>query len=135
MSNRVITTQLTALRKDVDAAFAQIAKKHGLTALKLGRITYSSAGSFRGSIEGALKGSLTRVQADYEALAQMMGLPPRGTQFGNGGKHYSIDGLARSRVHCICHEDGKTYLFKAEAIKRIAGTKDFARELGKRIGL
>lgn len=113
---------LKRIRPEIDAALAEIAKKYGVKSLKLGRMTYDSSGSFKGSVEGVMEGGLSLDAQMYEAIREYEGLPPLGTSFDYKGSSYTITGANRTGTKIMAVPfNGKTYLFTRDGIKRMCG--------------
>lgn len=115
---------LKRVRPEIDAALAEIAKRHGMESLKLGRITYDRAGSFSGKIEGVMDGGASKEAQMYEVLREYEGLPPLGTTFENKQAAFTIIGANRTGSKIIATAfTGQRYLFSVDAVRRLTGGK------------
>lgn len=110
---------LKSFRADLDAAIAGLAKKYDLSELRSGRASYT-AGSFTMKIEGVAAGGKSKAASMYED-ASFLGLPPLGFSFKQGGRSFTTTGLNTTGTKVLCaRDDGTTYLFKVDGIKRLA---------------
>ena len=109
------------LRPEIDAALAEIAKKHGVN-LKCGRCTYDPTGNFTFKLEGVTEGGVTKEGALYNANAKWLGLPELGTVFAYRGQQHTITGMNTTGTKVIVkRSDNKEFLFKVEGIQRLCG--------------
>jgi hypothetical protein len=103
---------LQALRPEIDAALAVIAKKHNLSTLHLGNGSFDPvAGTFSFKLEGMAEGALGKDAARYIQHCASLGLPERGAEFDSRGIRYRTDGIntAGSKVICERLDNGKKY--------------------------
>lgn len=120
----ITPAMLKALRADADAALAPLAAKYGLSKLALGRGRYDpEAGTFAFKLEGLGAGAPGKEAALYES-AKFLGLPVLGYSFFYSGREYKTSGLNSTATKVICErDDGKKFLFKIDALKRLAAAK------------
>jgi hypothetical protein len=119
---------LNALRIDIDAALATIAKARGLTSLRTGRCTYDpNGGNFSMKVEGVAEGGQDASAKLYDDNARLFGLPKRGTEFNTMGNAYRITGMkSGGRVIAERLGTGKSFLFKPEHVKEVTARKEAA---------
>lgn len=122
---------LQAIRPDVDAALAAVAKKHGLASLKSTNCTFDPrSGNFVMKVEGVAKGGKTKEAARYEASRKFDdSLPPLGFVFKNGARSYSIVGMNSTGTKVIAaplDEPAQQFLFQRDGIKRLCARKGAA---------
>jgi hypothetical protein len=116
---------LAAIRPDMDAALAAVARKHGLASLKCTNCTFDpSSGNFVMKVEGVAKGGKTKEAARYEQSKQFDdGLPPLGYVFRSGEASYSVIGMNTTGTKVMAERldavPARTFLFQREAIKRL----------------
>ena len=85
--------KLTAIRNDMDAALIAIAKKHGLSTLKCGKVVFSDD-NFTMKVEGVEEGGLDADAKRYEVnYKSFLNLPPLGTVVTYLGKQYKVAGM------------------------------------------
>jgi len=120
MSN-ITPEKLAAIRADINAALASVAKKHDLSTLKAGKAKYTSE-NFRLELIGIFAGGKSLEAMRYESIADIEGLPPLGFTFQNKGEMYEVSGCntTGTKVMARSASDGKTYLFPVHGIKKIA---------------
>ena len=113
---------LKSLRPEIDLALAVVAKQHGLKSLHLGNAKFDpNAGTFTFQLNGLVEGGLGKEAALYLSPdAKWLGLPALGTEFASGAHRYKTTGLNSTGTKVLCQrlDDGKTYLFRIDAIKR-----------------
>ena len=115
---------MVALRPEINAALAEIAKKHNLKNLQLGNGTYSAGGNFQWKLEGICSGGLDKDAERYKNSAAMFGLPPLGTKFSIGGRSYEAVGLNTTATKVvILRDDGKRQIAPTDVVKRACGIK------------
>ena len=124
-------SNLRELRKDIDAAFAAIRQKHGVS-LSIGNISYSPEKATSRLTMVAIgdpnvasdprAAALAKAQAEFKRYADSFGLKPEqfGATFKFGRDTYKLSGLKpRSPKRPILGTsitDGKTYVFPESAI-------------------
>ena len=121
----MIDTQLLAdFRKDFEDAMKGLEQKYGLV-VSLGGIRYSPT-SFTAKIECKEGDSKDDVnEKDFYANCSKYGLSKDAydRRFTFQGKSYIIVGIRPSKrrypICCQCVEDGKTYGFTAELVKKL----------------
>lgn len=124
----VTPLMLKSLRADVDAALAPLLAKYSLAKLRLAKGTYDpNAGSFSFKVEGLAKGGTSPDAMRYDSNQQLLGIPPRPFTFQQREPErsslwtFTITGLNLTGTKVLCErDDGKTFLFKTDAIIRIA---------------
>ena len=104
---------LKTLRVEIDAALAEVAKRHGLT-LHAGSASYTE-NRFSFKLEGVTEGAPTQAAERYAEVAVMLGLPTFGSEFRSGTRKYKTCGVnsTGSKVHCE-RDDGKVFLFPTD---------------------
>lgn len=109
---------LKTLIADIDAALAEVAKKHGLESLKTSRVTYD-AGSFRTQLEGKSSVGTEREVEFFKSMAANYGLDSSILSF-DGFRLVGFDAKRRSKPWMI-RKDGdaedKTYIIDTNAAK------------------
>jgi hypothetical protein len=114
---------LENFREDFQDAMKALEQKYGFV-IELGRITYTAT-SFTGKLEvneGESKDDVN--EQDFYKYCSMYGLSKTDydRRFDFQGKHYIITGIRPSKrkypICCQCVEDGRTYGFTVEGVKR-----------------
>lgn len=104
---------VSSIRADIDAALLEIIRKHGLSSLRTqGTLSYDPAcGSFSCKVVGVVAGGKSREVVAYEQSADLLGLPPLGSEFNWQGRVYKTVGLrgGRAPLKTICDRGGKLY--------------------------
>lgn len=109
--------KLNAIRDDLDAALAEIGKKHGFT-MNTGKITYASD-SFTAKIEALAVGAKTDNEKRYEATCDLYHLPPLNTVLEYAKRTFKIIGMtSRSKVEL--EAGGKTFTAPIDGIAKAA---------------
>jgi hypothetical protein len=114
----VTREKLWNLRTDIDKAMTEIAKRHGLKSLKLGKCVFLPD-SFTFKLEGLEEGGLTKETTRYKMEHEYLKLPPLGASFSHAGKSYVIVGLNTTGTKVLATLNGKTYLFRTAYIQGI----------------
>ena len=120
---------LTNFRQDFKKAMEALEKQYGFI-IDLGNITYStySATSFYGKLEvheGDSRDDLN--EQEFKKYCKSYGLDPEDydRRFTYGGKDYIIIGIRPSKrkypISCQQVQDGNTYAFTADMIRRLLG--------------
>ena len=106
---------IAQLRIDINAALADVAKKHGLSKLQATNAKYT-ADSCTFTLEAIKEGGKSKEAARYEANAAMLGLPPLGTEVFTGADTFIPTGLntTGSKVIVIKKSNNKSYLYATE---------------------
>ena len=78
----------------------EVAKKHKLSKLKLGRINFNQD-AFQAEIEGVIEGGESREVQLYKAYADSLGLPVFGSMVKVGNREMAIIGLRVGGPHKI----------------------------------
>lgn len=115
--------KLKAIRASIDAALAQVAREHGLSALKAGNCTYDTQGSFTFKVDGTEAGGLTKEQQVYrDAMTLHDGLPELGAKLTINRRQVKIVGANSTctKVQAKCIESGVVYLYRVADIVRVA---------------
>ena len=112
----------SAIRADIDEAFAKVASRHGLKHLTLGRITVDSMGGFAARIAGVTGGGMSPEEQNYNITRRFSGfaLPAIGEEFAAGNRRGRVTGQAtrgKQRISYVNMDDGKTYLVDPEAFE------------------
>ncbi len=117
---------LKAIRPEIDAALKAVAEKFGLDSLKCGNATYDPrANNFTMKLDGIASGGVDKGAARYDSAVRFdTALPPRGAEIATGGRKFKVSGMntTGSKVTAV-GPDGKTYLLKTDAVKRIWATQ------------
>lgn len=108
---------LKDLRAEINAALAVIGAKHGLT-LKTGNATFGPD-NFTMKVEGIREGGLDKDATRYANSIRLLGLPPLGTEFKNGGQIYKTVGVNTTGTKVICSNNGKKFLFHTDSVIRL----------------
>lgn len=116
---------MQALRPEIDAALAEIAKKHNLQKLELARGTFSREGSFTWKLEGVAAGGIDKDAERYKTCREMFNLPPLGTEVTLSGKTFTISGIntTASKIKINRKVDGKGFVAPLDVIQRVCGAK------------
>lgn len=110
--------KLAKIRVDLNAALAEVAKKHGLARLTAGNCTFEQTGAFTWKVEGLAEGGLTKEQSRYDE-GRWLGLPARGSSFVANGKTHTTWGLSKTGAKVITEcSDGQKYNWPLDAIKQ-----------------
>lgn len=111
---------LSALRTDIDAALAEVGRKHGVT-LNAGNASYDPAGSFHFKLLGQLLGAPSKDEIRYDREHGWLKLPPRGSSVVIGRVEYKTWGLNSTASKVIMQRaDGKKFLYATDVIARIS---------------
>jgi hypothetical protein len=137
-------SNLNQLRADLDAAFAAIRQKHGVT-FSLGRITYSpeqastkltmTAVGDAATASDPRAAALVAAKAEFKLYADSFGLKPEqfGAEFKHGRDTFKLAGVrprARSKpILGTSNRDGKTYIF-AESVVRSLQSAEYKKLYG-----
>ena len=117
---------LTNFRQDFKKAMEALEKQYGFI-IDLGDITYSAT-SFTGKLEvreGDSRDDLN--EQEFKMYCKMYGLDPEDydRRFTCDGKDYIIVGIRPSKrkypISCQQVQDGKSYVFTADLIRRLLG--------------
>ena len=117
---------LENFREDFKKAMEDLESKYGFV-VELGRITYTAT-SFTGKLEvheGESKDDVN--EQEFKKHCHMYGLSydDYDRRFTFQGKNYIVVGIRPSKrkypICCQCVEDGTTYGFTAEGVKRALG--------------
>ena len=117
---------LDNFRQDFEKAMETLEKQYGFI-IDLGNITYSAT-SFYGKLEvheGDSRDDLN--EQGFKAHCKTYGLDPDDydRRFTYGGKDYIIIGIRPSKrkypISCQQVQDGESYVFTADLIKRVLG--------------
>ena len=117
---------LDNFRQDFKKAMEALEKQYGFI-IDLGDITYSAT-SFTGKLEvheGESKDEVN--EQEFKMYCKMYGLDPEDydRRFTYDGKDYIIIGIRPSKrkypISCQQVQDGKTYAFTADMIRRLLG--------------
>lgn len=106
---------IAQLRIDINAALAEVAKKHGLSKLQAGNAKYT-ADSCTFALEAIKEGGHSKEASRYEANAGILGLPPLGTEVNTGKDTFIPTGLnsTGSKVIVTKKANNKSYLYATE---------------------
>jgi hypothetical protein len=105
--------KLQLIRKDMDKALEEVAKKHGLKKLAAGNATFLKS-SFTIKVEGILEGGESPEEQLYNMYVDIMKLPPLHTKFTEQGREYEIVGM-NSRRSPLIKETSNGKMFKTTA--------------------
>lgn len=131
-----LKSKLNPIRRDMDKALAEIAKRHGLQELKAAKCTYDPrAGNFVIKVEGVDGEGIDKDAARYKEHVQLFGdLPALGTEFqAADDTKYRIVGLNTTGSKVICarvtgvdfafREADQKFLFVPDAVRRLCKFK------------
>lgn len=128
---------LRKLRKEIEDALASVSVRHGIH-IKTGRCSFMDSSATM-KLEMAVIGADGVVHTkEAEAFRNFAGMydlkrDDLGQKFVAGGTTYEIIGLktrARKRpILCLSEDNGKTYVFEAEAVIRFLGRKPVVPEV------
>lgn len=109
------------LRRGLEEALAEVARKHHLMPIKLGIIKYTPD-SFRVEVQGTIEGGESREVQLYKAYAPVLGLPEFGSVIKIGKKEMVIIGLrvGGPYKHILLRglDDDKPYKIDVKKYKR-----------------
>jgi hypothetical protein len=114
----VVTKEmLKAVSADVDAALAEIARKHGFAKMKMGNITFSPTG-FTSKL---IAETADREEGEFKRYASLLGLKADdfGRRFKVSGAEYEICGVRPRKAKPILArrlDNQKTYVFPSEYV-------------------
>jgi hypothetical protein len=115
--------KLEGIRKDTDAALAEIAKKHGLSTYRLGKITYSKDG-FRAPVEAVELGALSEDAKLYKSSEAIYGLPPVNVEVDVPRLHGKITPLGMTgRGSVLFSRGGATYKIPFDRYREVFKSK------------
>lgn len=119
---------LRNIRASLDAALAEVAKKHGLQKLNSAACTFDPHGAFKFSVEGVFAGGLSKEATMYNACRHFENLPPLGTKFALRGESDEIVGMntTGTKVLTTRVSDGKQYWWKVDVLKNILARQSVA---------
>lgn len=108
-----------ALRADIETAYGEIAERHGLKSLKLGRITVDSMGGFRAALTGVTRSGASPEETFYSQSREWSprALPAIGEDFKVANVAGRVTGRktrGNQRVTYTRASDGKSYLVDFE---------------------
>jgi hypothetical protein len=116
---------LAKVRRDLDAALAQVASANGLQSLKSGKCVYDPAsGNFTFKVEGVVEGGADETGARYDRYARgpnsLNPLPARGTTFRTGGHDWKIIGMTGGgKILASRAGSDKRFTFHREDVSRL----------------
>lgn len=118
--------QVQAIYNDIDAALAEIAKKHGLDKLKLGNCSFSNDG-FTSKLEGIFSGGESKEMQKLRLHAFSYGLKEDvcNATIKYSNAEYKVIGLRSKNM--LIERDGRIYTAPAEQVVR--SIKFYNREL------
>ena len=116
--------QVREIGDEIEAAVAEIAKRHGFAVAKGVRGTFDATGcKYTVDIRQIAEDGKVQTQerANFSAYADMFGLQPDdlGKTFTSQGRTYTIEGIAprRPKYPVVAkRDDGKTFKFPAETV-------------------
>ena len=112
-------TLMVALRPEINAVLAEIAKKHNLKSLHLGNGTFSSGGNFQWKLEGVSAGGLDKDADRYVNSTSLLGLPPLGTEFVSGSRTFKTSGINTTGTKVIATCGTQRYTFPVDVVIRL----------------
>jgi hypothetical protein len=120
----ITTIELQAIRKSLDAALADVAAKHGLSKLAIGRITYDPRGTFSTKLEGTKAGGKSREACRYEEESKLTKgrWPALGAAFPWGAHTMTVTGCGKGGAIQVTGTDGKAYTIKRAQWERKYGS-------------
>jgi dihydropteroate synthase len=112
-----------ALRADIDAAFKQVAARHGLKSLDLGRISIDPMGGFRATVQGVTATGASPEESNYNTTRRYSdyALPAIGEEVTIGAQRWRIIGQkTRGNQRIIADKvpQGGRYLLPVESFER-----------------
>lgn len=110
--------QLTAIRQEMEKALLEVAKKHGITNVKLGAITHDNDG-FRTKLEVQYDGGESADMKTLKYNAPIMGFKPEiaGATIEYSGKECKVVGMKRTKM--LLDIKGKIYTASIDDVKRV----------------
>ena len=110
---KITPAVLKSLRTEIDAAVAEVAKRHGIT-FKTGSASYTE-NRFTFKLEGSVIGAQSVDAERYERSRAMLSLPALGTGFRSGNRSYKTAGLNSTGSKVLCtRDDGRDYLIPTD---------------------
>lgn len=118
MTEIVSKTKLAAIRKDVEAALAQVAKKHNIETMKLGTIRYDADG-FRTTLEARFEGGESEDMKALRMNAQFIGFKSEiaGATIKYANKDCKVVGMKRTKL--VLEVDGKSCTAPIDQVLRV----------------
>lgn len=116
---------LKLIREDINKALEEVAKKYDMT-MKLGNISYDELG-FTGKVLAQLNeiDGKQPSQVNFEKYCELYGLQATdyNKEFNRNGKTFIVKDIKTTSrkypVICECKQDGKSYKFVVEDVKRL----------------
>ncbi len=117
--NELSDARLKAIREAMNSALVAVAKKHGLSTLVAGHVTYTRGGAFTFKVEGLVAGGTPLEEAVYESLKRFYTeLPAFGGTFTHDGRVFEVVGAKqRGKRQVIGEYQGQRYLFAASYVE------------------
>lgn len=121
MTDEEIRAKIAAITIDLNKAFLQIIKKHGLDKMERGRCTFTDDG-FQMKISGVFSGGDSSEMAKLRANTVVLGLKDSavGAVINLGGEHYELIGMKQKNL--VLRKGEKNYIASIDnvvaAIKR-----------------
>lgn len=110
--------KFAAIRKDIEAALAEVSKKHGIEAMKLGTIRYDQDG-FRATVEARFEGGETIDMKSLRMSAKFIGFNDSivNATISYANKQCKVIGMKRTKL--ILLVDGKECSAPIEQVLRV----------------
>ena len=110
--------QLNDIRQDMEKALMEVAKKHGISNVKIGAITHDNDG-FRTKLEVQYDGGESADMKTLKFNASHMGFKPEiaGATIQYSGKDCKVIGMKRTKM--LLEIKGKTYTASIDDVKRV----------------
>lgn len=126
MTTKLDANLLKAIRVDLNAAFAEIVKKHGLQSLVAGGAGFDpTVGNFSFKVEGMVAGGISREAALYLDVRKnyYTDLPELNSTITDRGVTYIIRGSNTTGTKIIGERaDGKRFNIPTETVRELANT-------------
>lgn len=108
----ITPAKLQVIRTDLNKALQDVAKRHSLSSLTVGKMTYTDS-SFRAQLEAVESGGLSREASLYESQRAFdKKLPKLGTEFTSNGRKFRVSGMTpRGKILATDVHDGKEFRF------------------------
>jgi len=118
MTTLISKEQLAILRKEIDFALAEVAKKHGIAEVKIGTIRYDSNG-FKSTIEARFEGGESQEMATLHLNAELYGFNKDivGATIDYANRRCKVVGIKRTKLVLIV--DGKKCTAPIDAVKNV----------------
>jgi hypothetical protein len=115
------SNQVKSILADIDAALAEVAKKHGLDSLRISGKASFDSDNFHVKITGVAQGGKDEAARRYEVNFCSYGWPPLKTSFTFNREEYTITGTNNTATNILAKNitNGQSYIFKVDGLQRL----------------